>query len=387
MVKRKIQKELRTLAREFPIVAVLGPRQSGKTTVARAVFNDFDYYSFEDPDIRTLAREDPRAFLEQHPRNVIFDEVQRIPEFISYLQSHADNADRPGRIIITGSQNYLLMENITQSLAGRVGIATLLPFSTGELLPIKKYALPLEEYIVTGGYPRIYDKNIRPVSFFRTYVNTYIEKDVRSLRNIVNYDDFVRFVGILAGRTGQVLNTLAISDDCGISHNTVKQWLSVLETGYIIHRLWPYHKNYNKRLIKNPKIYFYDTGLVCYLLGIHSVEAFNTHYYRGPIFETFILSELMKYTYNTNRSCRFYFWRDNHQKETDLIVEKGTERITAEVKSGKTVQPRFFQALEYWQKLSGDGPAGQYLIYGGTDDHERHGIKILGWQNSTRILQ
>ena len=383
-IKRKIEKEVRQLAREFPIVAILGPRQSGKTTLAKYIFKKYKYVSLEDPDMRNLAIEDPRGFLFQYNKKVIIDEIQRAPELFSYLQTHTDELKETGSFVLTGSQNYLLMENISQSLAGRVGLATLLPFSAEEVTEYNS-KLTLEELMFTGFYPRIYDQNIRPSSFYKSYLSTYIEKDIRLIKNIVDYDSFYKFIKIMAGRTGQVLNTLAISNECDISHNTVKEWLSVLETSYITYKLKPFYKNYNKRLIKNSKIYFYDTGFVCYLLGIKNIENLNTHYGKGNIFETFVVSDFIKNNFNKGESRDFYFWRDSQKKEIDLIVDDGINLKGIEIKSGRTVKDDFFKGLGYWNALSKNDPKNSYLIYAGESEHKRKNINIVNWKNTCKI--
>ena len=383
-IKRKIEKEIRQLAKEFPIVAILGPRQSGKTTLAKYIFKKYKYVSLEDPDMRSLAIEDPRGFLFQYDKKVIIDEIQRVPELFSYLQTHTAELKETGSFILTGSQNYLLMENISQSLAGRVGLATLLPFSTKEVIEHNP-KLTLEELMFTGFYPRIYDQNIRPSSFYKSYLSTYIEKDIRLIKNIVDYDSFYKFIKIMAGRTGQVLNTLAISNECDISHNTVKEWLSVLETSYITYKLKPFYKNYNKRLIKNSKIYFYDTGLVCYLLGIKNIENLNTHYSKGNIFETFIVSDFIKNNFNKGESSDFYFWRDSQKNEIDLIIDSNGNLNGIEIKSGRTIKDDFFKGLGYWNALSKNNPKNSYLIYAGESEHKRKNINIVNWKSIYKI--
>ena len=265
MIDRQLESEIQILRREFPIVAILGPRQSGKTTLAQKAFPDFSYVSLEDIDNREFADSDPRGFLDRYRSNVILDEVQRVPALISYLQSHVDRLGENGRVVLTGSHNFLLMEQITQSLAGRVGLTRLLPFAAYEM---RELQLGLPDLLFGGGYPRIYDQGIRPQTFYKNYIDTYIEKDVRQVKQITKVDDFYRFLRILAGRTAQELNMSAVAEQCGVVHGTVREWLAVLEAGFNIYRLPPYHKNYNKRLVKYPKIYLTDTGLVCSLLGI-----------------------------------------------------------------------------------------------------------------------
>jgi len=378
MIDREIEKEIGILRHEFPIIAILGPRQSGKTTLSKKVFGDFEYVSLEDIDHREFARNDPRGFLERYKNNIIFDEIQRVPDLISYLQTHADAQKENGKIVITGSHNFLLMEQISQSLAGRVGISKLLPFSLDE---IRTYSKDLDDLLYCGMYPRIYDQHIRPETFYKNYISTYIEKDVRQIKKITNLDNFMKFMRILAGRTGQELNLSAISEECGISHNTVKEWISILEASFIIHRIRPYHKNYNKRIVKNPKIYFTDTGLVCNLLGIRKRDEIDYHFLKGNIFETFVLNEFIKYNFNYGEKLQLYYWRDNHQKEIDLIVDFGTEHYGVEIKSGKTFQEKYFDGLKYWKKLSGDASASLFLIYGGEDNAVRNKMNVVSWKS------
>lgn len=386
MIKRNITEELKTLAVEFPVVAILGPRQSGKTTISKAVFKDYKYISLENPEERIEVKRDPMGFLKKYNEYVIIDEIQRVPELLSYLQTHVDEKNKEGMYIITGSHNYLLMEKVSQSLAGRVGIATLLPLSTDE---IKNHFsdVELDEIIFKGGFPRIYDKDIRPPVFYESLLNTYIERDVRLLKNITDHELFVRFLKIIAGRTGQILNTQAISEECGISNQTVNEWISVLITSYIIFKLAPFHKNYNKRIIKSPKIYFFDTGLACYLLGIKSLQNLSTHYLKGNIFETFIISNFYKINYNHAKLCNFYFWRDNHGKEIDLIIEDGLKIKPVEIKSGYTFHTDFITGLEYWNKLSNNNPENAYLIYGGEENKFFKSTRIIPWHEMKKIME
>ncbi len=378
MIDREIEKEIRILKNEFPIVAILGPRQSGKTTLSQKVFKNYEYVSLEDIDHREFALNDPRGFLARYKSDIIFDEIQRAPELISYLQTHADAQKENGKIVITGSHNFLLMEQISQSLAGRVGITKLLPFSVYE---IREESDNLNELLYKGLYPRIYDQHIRPEVFYKNYISTYVEKDVRQVKKITNLDNFMKLIRILAGRTGQVLNLSAISEECGISHNTVKEWISVLEASFLIYRIQPYHKNYNKRLVKNPKIYFTDTGLVCNLLGIRKRDEIDYHFLKGNIFETFVVNEFIKYNFNFGEKLQLYYWRDNHQKEIDLIIDTGKEHYAAEIKSGKTVQEKYFDRLRYWTKLSGEKSSSMFLIYGGEDNVVRNKMNVVSWKS------
>ena len=297
---------------------------------------------------------------------------------MSYLQSHVDKLKKNGKIVITGSHNFLLMEQISQSLAGRVGITKLLPFSYKELSKTEK---DINEIIFKGSYPRIYDQGIRPEVFYKNYISTYIEKDIRQIKQITKIDDFLKFIKILAGRTGQELNTNSISDECGVTHNTIKEWISVLEASFIVYRLKPFHKNYNKRIVKNPKIYFTDTGLVCSLLGIRKKEEIDFHFLKGSLFETYIVNEFIKYNFNFGEKYEIYFWRDNHKKEIDIIMDLGFKQKAFEIKSGKTVQEKYFDTLKYWQSLTEIELEDLYLIYGGEENYRRNGMNVLSWNN------
>lgn len=378
MIKRQIEEELHILRNEFPVIAILGPRQSGKTTLSKIVFSNYRYISLEDIDHREFAINDPRGFLRKYNRNVIFDEIQRVPELMSYLQSHVDALNENGSVVITGSHNFFLMEQISQSLAGRVGITKLLPFSVKELNS-NKYTL--DQYIFMGSYPRIYDQNIRPATFYKNYISTYIEKDIREIKQVTKLDLFMKFMRLLAGRTGQELNLSSISEECGVSHNTISDWVSILEASFLIYKLKPYHKNYNKRIVKNSKIYFTDTGLVCSLLGIRKPDELDYHFLKGNIFETFIVSEFIKGCYNSGEPYDLYFWRDNHKKELDLIVEYGNNRLGIEIKRSETIQEKYFSGLKYWKNLSETKTENMYLIYGGKDNSIRNNMNVIGWDS------
>lgn len=378
MIKRQIEEELLILKNEFPIIAILGPRQSGKTTLSQKVFSDYEYISLEDIDHREFAANDPRGFLNRYQKNVIFDEIQRVPDLMSYLQSHVDKLKINGSIIITGSHNLFLMEQISQSLAGRVGITKLLPFSIAEL---SEEQSRLDELIFKGFYPRIYDQNIRPEVFYKNYISTYIEKDIRQIKQINKLDLFMKFMKILAGRTGQELNLSTMSEECGVSHNTIQDWISILEASFLIVKLNPFHKNYNKRLVKNSKVYFTDTGLVCSLLGIRKPEELDYHFLKGSLFETFVVSDFIKNCYNLGETFKMYFWRDNHKKEIDLIGDFGDKIIGIEIKRSETIQQKYFSGLNYWIKLTEAKAQNMYLIYGGNDNQLRNDINVVSWNN------
>lgn len=383
-----MESKLKSLATQFPVVAIMGPRQSGKTTLARATFSDFHYISLEEFKDREFATSDPKSFLEtySHHKGLILDEIQEAPSLLSYMQGYVDKNNKPGLFIITGSQNFLLNEKITQTLAGRVAILTLLPLSITELLSYKE-TITLDELLFTGGYPRLYsDLNVSPLDLYPSYVKTYVEKDVRQIRNVEDLVTFQRFMGLCAGRIGQILNIASLASDCGISVPTAKSWISILAASYIIFLLQPHNKNFNKRLIKSPKLYFYDSGLACSILKIESKDQLINYYGRGNLFESFIISELQKQRYNIGREPNLYFWRDKTGHEVDCIIEKAMTLIPVEIKSGKTISRDFFDGLDYWCELSGNNPELSFLIYGGDEDQTRSNAKVLGWRSVDKIF-
>lgn len=382
MIPRKVEEYIRSLLGGFPIVTITGPRQAGKTTLSRLIFSDKPYASLEDPDVRQAAMDDPRSFLGRFPDGAVLDEVQRCPDLLSYLQAMVDADGRMGLFILTGSQQFGLLSRITQSLAGRTAFVELLPFSAAELIQSGKAPGSLDEALIKGGYPPLYDRDIAIRAWFGAYVTAYIERDVRQLLKIQELDTFQHFVRLCAGRTGQLLNLSSLSTECGINHNTAKAWVSVLEASYIVFRLRPHHSNFNKRLVKMPKLYFYDTGLVSWLLGIQTPQQLEAHPLRGNIFETFIVSELMKSRLNTGERPNLYFWRDSNGNEVDVIIENGTRLIPLEIKSGKTVVRDSFSALGKWMALAGDLSLNPTLIYGGSECYSHKGVRVIGWRES-----
>ena len=385
MITRAAEGTIRSLLRGFPVITITGPRQSGKTTLAKTIFSGKPYASLEDPDVRLIAQEDPRAFLERFPDGAVLDEVQRCPDILSYLQTAVDADGRRGLFILTGSQQFGLLSGVTQSLAGRTAFVELLPFSLDELEKAGKLPKRLDDMLIKGGYPPLYDRDITIRAWFAAYVTAYIERDVRQVIKVQELETFQRFVRLCAGRTGQLLNLTSLAADCGITHNTAKSWISVLEASYILFLLRPHHANFNKRLIKAPKLYFYDAGLVSWLLGIQTPQQLETHPLRGNIFETFIVAELMKARLNRGERPNLYFWRDSNGNEVDVVIEHGQKLMPVEIKSGRTVARDFFSGLEKWVAMAGDLSSVPTLIYGGTDTYRHKGISVAGWRDVKKL--
>ncbi|ADC72040.1 AAA family ATPase [Thioalkalivibrio sp. K90mix] len=387
MIPRTAETLVRELLSGFPIVTITGPRQSGKTTLARTVMADRPYRSLEDPDVRALALDDPRGFLSQCPDGAVLDEVQRAPELFSYLQTHVDGDGRMGRFLLTGSQQFGLMSGISQSLAGRSAFVELLPLSHAELVEAGQAPTALDAMMFTGGYPALYDRPVSPRHWFPAYVTAYVERDVRQLLQVQDLDAFQRFVRLCAGRSGQVLNLSSLAADCGITHNTAKAWISVLEASYVLFLLRPHHANFNKRLIKSPKLYFHDTGLLCWLLGVQTPEQLVVHPLRGQVFETYVISELRKAFLNRGEPPLFHFWRDSNGNEVDLLIEWAGGLMPVEIKSGQTLNRDFFTGLERWTALAGDMARLPTLIYGGEGEHQRKAVRVLGWDGVGEVVQ
>jgi predicted AAA+ superfamily ATPase len=388
MIKRDAEEKLKKLAAGFPAVSVIGPRQSGKTTLVRSVFPKKPYVLLEDPDTRAFAEEDPRSFLAQYEKSgAILDEVQRVPELFSYLQGILDRQNTPGQFILTGSQNFLLMESISQSLAGRVGIIRLLPLSMRELIregiAVKQY----EEYLYTGFFPRLYSSAIEPADFYSSYIQTYLERDLHLIKHVQNLSAFQTFMKMCAFRNGQIVNYSSLAQDCGITHNTAKEWLSLLETSCIIVLIKPHHKNFNKRLVKMPKLYFTDPGLAVHLAGIQSMDNLCYHSLKGGLFESLIVTEFLKCRFNQAKEANLYFWRDQHGHEIDCLIEhNGRDLIPVEMKAGRTANNDYFKEITYWNTLSGNTPDRSFVVYGGDQSQQRTAGHLIGYAQLDTIL-
>jgi len=387
MIARKALSTILELAQGYPFIALTGPRQSGKTTLSRAAFPDKPYVSLEDLDTREFAASDPRRFLARYPDGAILDEAQRVPELFSYLQTHADMDGRMGLYILTGSQQFGLLSGISQSLAGRVGMVQLLPFSSGELQGAGRLPENLDTLLYKGSYPPLYDRQLSPLQWYAGYVTTYLERDVRQLLNVRDLTLFQRFLRLCAGRTGQLLNLSSMANDCGITHNTAKAWISILEASYILFLLPLHHRNFNKRLVKTPKLYFYDTGLAAWLLGIQSADQLAIHPQRGALFETWVVGELLKGRYNRALPSNLFFWRDNTGNEVDVIVDLGLTLVPMEIKSGQTINPDYFSGLRKWLAWAGAEAGKSWLFYGGNESQGRKDGEVVPWRGVAEVAE
>ncbi len=385
-IEREIGRKVQERSRLYPVVSITGPRQSGKTTLAKELFPDYAYVSLDRPDWRQQAEEDPNRFLRSFSEGVILDEVQRVPDLFSYIQVIVDESKKPGQFILTGSQNFLLLERISQSLAGRVALFKLPPFSLRELKSSPYTHEDIDAYLFSGTYPPVYDRGYEPHSWYMDYIQTYLERDVRTVRNVTDLSLFQKFLGLCAGRVGQLLNLNSLAVECGINHNTARDWMSVLEASYLVFRLQPHHENFNKRIVKQSKLFFHDSGLLCALLGLNDSRQVAQHYLRGNIFESFVVSELVKARWLAGLPGNGYFWRDRHGHEVDYLLETPKGLIPVEIKSGETVQPRMFNGLDYWCKLAGEETSVGYLVYGGEERQDRKQGHVVGWSILSDLL-
>ena len=380
MIQRGAANKIKQLARKFPAVGLLGPRQSGKTTLAKELFPKKPYISFENQDNVLLATKDPRAFLGQYKNGAIFDEIQRVPQLLSYMQGVIDaQPNKVGLFIITGSQNLLLLESISQTLAGRIAFIHLLPFSFTELEGSKYGKQSLNKLILNGGYPRLYDKKINPVDYYPNYLLTYVERDVRQIKNISSLALFQRFLKVCASRVGQEVNYTSIGNDTGVDQKTIMSWFGILEASFIAFRLQPFYKNLGKRLTQMPKLYFYDTGLCCSLLELETESHVNTHPLRGALFENLIILELLKARYNNGQRGNLFYWRDRTGNEIDVLIDQSSQVIPVEIKTASTFNTDYVKGINYWKKVNPDTKKA-FVIYTGKSAF-LDSSQILNWKD------
>lgn len=367
------------MAEQYPVVTITGPRQSGKTTLARTTFPNKPYFNFENPDTRQLAELDPRSFLQANPEGMIIDEFQRYPNMLSYIQDIVDSNNEEGQFILTGSNQLSMLSNVSQSLAGRTSLLKLLPFTISEANMLDNN-LSIDHLLIKGFYPGVYSNGLHPYKAYRNYFKTYVERDVRQLSNIQNLHQFQLFIRLCAGRTGQLFNASALGSEIGVSTHTIKHWLSVLEASYIVFLLQPWHSNLNKRMVKTPKIYFYDVGLASYLLGIENETHISTHPLRGALFENMVVLELLKQRFNSGLDSNLYFYRDNHGNEVDLLQELGNQINLFEIKSSMTFHADFLKGLQYLKKLIPERINDSVLIYSGDEDFKVLENKVVNFR-------
>jgi uncharacterized protein len=368
------------------VVCITGPRQSGKTTLARMVVKDLPYVNFEDPLTRDFFTEDPRGFLHQYRNGAVFDEVQHVPRLFSFLQTIVDEDPKTGRFVLTGSQHFGSTERLNQSLAGRTAILSLLPFSIRELTQGRMLAENLDRVLWSGAYPPVHDRSLRPDRWYANYIATYIQRDVRQISQIQNLDTFTRFMRLCAGSTSQLINTSRLGSECGVDHKTIRNWLTVLQASYVVGLLPPYFRNFRKRVIKTPKLFFFDTGLVCHLLGILTPDQLTSHPLRGAVFESWVFAELAKALLNSGREMQFYFWRTHGGQEVDFILEHSGHVDAIEVKSGMTVTPAMINSLQNALSTWDVGVVRSWLVYGGQESIKLAGCTALPWKSLTYPL-
>lgn len=380
MIERQIAKAIHALKDKFPVIALTGPRQSGKTTLLKNTFPDYKYVSLEDPNMRDFAQTDPKGFLKVYPERVIFDEVQRVPHLFSYIQTLVDASGQMGQFILSGSQNFQLLQSITQSLAGRVALFKLLPLDFTELAPHNLLPDEYPDALVRGFYPALFDRNIPSTVFYANYLQTYVERDVVELIKVKDLQQFRAFLGLCAARAGQLLNLTALGNECNISQPTAKAWLSILESSYILFQLPPYFQNFSKRIVKSPKLYFYDTGLLCHLLGIRESNAFINTAFKGSLFENLIIAEFYKQNHHQYNHRDLYFWRDSNGNEVDLVIPNASILDIFEIKASQTIMSDQFKGLDFLQNIAAN-IGTKTLIYGGLENQARTNYAIKSWKS------
>jgi uncharacterized protein len=381
MRHRLISKHFDRLIKQYPVITMTGPRQSGKTTFCRHHCPTYDYVNLEDLENRQHATDDPKGFLAQFNNNVILDEIQRTPDLPSLIQTIVDKNDKPGQFILTGSQQFEVIDAVNQSLAGRTALVKLLPFSLEELYQKKSEFPPIKNLFYTGFYPRIYHDNLNPSEALSFYLHTYIERDVRRLANIKNISAFERFIKICATQVGQLINYSRLSGECGVDSKTIQSWISILKASYLVYELQPHFENFRKRLVKMPKLYFYDVGLVSYLLGMKSPDQTIQHPMKGQLFENLVIGEFIKNRFNNVKDSNLYFFRDNIGNEVDLVLDYGNEIITVEIKSSETISSSYFKALKYYQKLCGNKNTRRIVVYAGSVTRKQQDFEIYSYKD------
>lgn len=390
MIKRQMTQRINELRKSFPVIVVTGPRQSGKTTLIREMFPDYKYFNLESPQTLQAVQDDPAGLVNPKTRNIIIDEVQRVPEILSYIQVAVDEQQIAGNFILSGSENLLLSEKIIQSLAGRAAYVNLLPLSYEELKLAGKEHKSIYKQLFTGQFPALYSKKYEPLEYYEQYLATYVERDVKQISNLINLTQFRTFLGLLAGRIGQVVNNVSLANDVGVSPNTIGNWISILEASYIIFRLQPYYENFGKRHIKSPKIYFTDTGLACRLLNLTESDQLKNFFLIGGLFENLIILEIKKYLQNTRPAAKLYFFRDTHGNEVDLIIDQGTTQIPVEIKSGSTFSPSFLKGTRYWSSLLDEKSQKKslpgFVIYSGDQLYKTNEYSLINWQDLSQIF-
>lgn len=391
MIKRQMEKRINGLKKMFPVVVVTGPRQSGKTTLIRNMFPDYSYYNLENPQTLRMVQDDPLALINSKTEKIIIDEVQRVPELLSYIQVAVDQQKIMGNFILSGSENLLLSEKVNQSLAGRAAYVNLLPLSYEELKLEGKEYKTLNKQIYTGQFPALYDRKVNPFDYFEQYVATYVERDIKQISNVINLNQFRKFLGLIAGRIGQIVNNVSLANDVGVSPNTIENWISILEASYIVFRLQPYYENFGKRHIKSPKIYFTDLGLACRLLELSSSEQLENFFLIGGLFENFVILEIKKHLLNNKPTAKLYYFRDTNGNEIDLIIDQGTKQIPVEIKSSSTFSVSYLKGIRYWTQLveakSPKKTATGFVVYTGSDLYKASEYSLIRWNDLLPIYK